>query len=357
MADSSRDDFTEATRRHLAESAGFRCSFPGCGVPTVGPSDEGGVTASRIGMAAHIAAAAPGPGARRYDGNMTPAERSSAANGIWMCYTHGKLIDTDEVRFTTTMLKRWKALAELRARIELESGGKRTLTPEHLDSTGLAPDDVLIAGLGNENTTIGQAIDYSCLPAVWGTELADAVRDFVIEVTRNALTHGGATVCELSISDSTVLLVDDGKRFDPWKLPARTPGGSGGGGTATVRRFLTDFGGHVVVGSRRVKARNEVRISVVRSPDEIGKVTHCVVKMKRAADLPVGVLTTVKSCSIIYVILPDYFTTSDLFAIRDALKKLAKLNKHLVFVATRTSSFVRKQVIEAYPEAIFMEMD
>ena len=47
-------------------------------------------------MACHIAAAAGGPGARRYVKEMSADERASVENGIWMCYTHGKVIDTDE---------------------------------------------------------------------------------------------------------------------------------------------------------------------------------------------------------------------------------------------------------------------
>ena len=40
--------------------------------------------------------AADGPGARRVVPTMTPEQLASYENGIWMCYRHGKLIDTDE---------------------------------------------------------------------------------------------------------------------------------------------------------------------------------------------------------------------------------------------------------------------
>src|SRR4051812_46714820 len=113
---STRDDFSDSTKRTLAARAGFCCSYPTCGRPTVGPSDEGVAAVSSIGMACHIVAAAGGPQARRVVPTLTPGERASADNGIWMCYTHGRLVDTDETRFSIEMLRQWRAIAELKAR-------------------------------------------------------------------------------------------------------------------------------------------------------------------------------------------------------------------------------------------------
>lgn len=88
-----RDDFMPDTKEKLAARAGYRCSFPGCRVLTIGPSSEGPDATSSVGMACHISAASAGPGARRYRPDMSPEDRRSISNGIWMCYTHGKLID------------------------------------------------------------------------------------------------------------------------------------------------------------------------------------------------------------------------------------------------------------------------
>jgi hypothetical protein len=54
-----RHDFNAATKRKLAEFAGYRCSKPNCGVPTIGAAFDG-ETVINIGVAAHITAAAPG---------------------------------------------------------------------------------------------------------------------------------------------------------------------------------------------------------------------------------------------------------------------------------------------------------
>ena len=62
-----------------------------------------------IGKAAHIHAAAPGPGARRYLASMTREERIHITNAIWLCATHADLIDRDEVTYTADVLRAMKA--------------------------------------------------------------------------------------------------------------------------------------------------------------------------------------------------------------------------------------------------------
>jgi len=62
-----------------------------------------------IGKAAHIHAAAPGPGARRYLASMSREERSHNTNAIWLCATHADLIDRDEVTYTADVLRAMKS--------------------------------------------------------------------------------------------------------------------------------------------------------------------------------------------------------------------------------------------------------
>jgi tetratricopeptide (TPR) repeat protein len=114
----SRDDFPLPIVRRLAQRAGHRCSNPDCGRDTSGPSsvlDEG----VNIGVAAHItAASAGGP---RFDATLSSKERSAIGNGIWLCQSCGKLIDSDEVRFKKEVIGTWKASAELLAKLRLET--------------------------------------------------------------------------------------------------------------------------------------------------------------------------------------------------------------------------------------------
>ncbi|MEL7831345.1 hypothetical protein AAG604_04085 [Citromicrobium bathyomarinum] len=105
----NRDDFSQKTVLQIAKRAGWLCSFPTCRTLTVGASADGDGEIN-IGTAAHICAAAPG--GPRYDEKMTPDQRSSAKNGIWMCRDHGKAIDSDVKAFTVDLLRQWKRQAE-----------------------------------------------------------------------------------------------------------------------------------------------------------------------------------------------------------------------------------------------------
>lgn len=124
-----RDDFLQSIKNQLREMCGGICSNPDCRVYTFGPTMEKRSGYSSIGVAAHITAAAPGAGARRYNADMTADERSAAANGIWLCQSCSKLIDTDEARFPTELLKQWKFVAEKRA---MELIGKTSIGPDEL---------------------------------------------------------------------------------------------------------------------------------------------------------------------------------------------------------------------------------
>jgi hypothetical protein len=103
----ARDEFSEAVKLQLAKRVGFKCTV--CRCETTGPHSEPGRSVS-IGMAAHITAASPG--GPRYDSTLAPEQRSAIANGIWTCENHGKLVDTDEKRFTTEELCQLKESAE-----------------------------------------------------------------------------------------------------------------------------------------------------------------------------------------------------------------------------------------------------
>jgi len=77
-----------------------------------------------IGVAAHITAAAPG--GPRYDARLSPSERKSIQNGIWLCQSCAKLIDSDPERYTLSLLEEWKQKAEAAALAEIESTGARS---------------------------------------------------------------------------------------------------------------------------------------------------------------------------------------------------------------------------------------
>ena len=112
-----RDDFSQSVKDLLGNRVGWKCSNPNCRKPTRGAGVEK-TNIINIGVAAHITAASKG--GPRYDENITVQERKSFENGIWLCQSCSKLIDSDEIRYTVDKLKRWKDISEQIAVLELE---------------------------------------------------------------------------------------------------------------------------------------------------------------------------------------------------------------------------------------------
>ena len=101
-----RDDFSKATKTLLAGRAAFSCTVPSCRRVTIGAAN-GHHGIINVGEAAHITAALPG--GPRYNPDMTPEERRSADNGIWVCRDHHAVIDQDDPAYTVDLLRAWKA--------------------------------------------------------------------------------------------------------------------------------------------------------------------------------------------------------------------------------------------------------
>jgi len=116
MSGRRRDDFSKKDVEIIAKRAGYICSFPSCGVPTIGPATTS-QDAVNLGEAAHIYGASPnGP---RYSSSQTAGERRSPENGIWLCRQHAKLIDADEQNYPPEKIFQMKNEHEQRIRVNL----------------------------------------------------------------------------------------------------------------------------------------------------------------------------------------------------------------------------------------------
>ena len=139
-----RDEFSAAVKQKVAARAGYRCSNPACRQPTSGPQEDP-AKAINVGEASHITAAASG--GPRYDPDLSPEERSSINNAIWLCRKCAKLIDNDPQRYTVALLLDWgkrreqEALDALEGRMPPEaSAPPRSRPPQAPYSTGREPD-------------------------------------------------------------------------------------------------------------------------------------------------------------------------------------------------------------------------
>lgn len=125
----TRDDFTRQTQDILAKRVGVRCSNPSCRKLTTGPRTESHHIVN-IGVGAHITAASSG--GPRFDLCLTPQQRQSPENGIWLCQNCAKLVDNDLLRYPEKLLRAWKAQAEASALAALE--GRAELQPIDLSA-------------------------------------------------------------------------------------------------------------------------------------------------------------------------------------------------------------------------------
>jgi hypothetical protein len=330
-------DFSPAIKDSLAKRAGYMCSFAACGASTVGPSAESDTATNNTGMACHIAAASGGGSARRVLLGATPQQLSDITNGIWMCYRHGKLIDADEETFTIDMLKTWREIAELKAKLRHELGRDIVLDPAKMSAFRLPADEVSIPGLGGENRAIGDALKFSCLSEIRGKDVADAVRDSCIEIVRNAFAWGKATRAKIVISASAVSIEDNGDRFNS-SILRRTS--SAGGGTS-LKILANQFRSTVVFSCRRNGDINHNTFTFIRKAADFSQFSPCTVELtfeevhegRTAARI-------VDGCEVTYLVLPAYFALSDVLKLPQLIAGVfpSQPGKEIVMITTDLSA-------------------
>ena len=115
-------DFSRKTVDTIAKRAAFKCSNPDCRVSTIGPNSDP-EQSTVIGEAAHICGARPN--SKRYEASMTDTARAEITNAIWLCRNCHKLIDTDEVRFSSFVLFAWREQHEKYILEDLKSATDR----------------------------------------------------------------------------------------------------------------------------------------------------------------------------------------------------------------------------------------
>lgn len=123
----NRDEFSEPVKRKLRERVNGLCSK--CCVSTQGPG-TGPDDVVRLGQAAHISAAAGrGP---RFNAALSPEERRSIDNGIWLCNLCAREVDVDREAFPDRVLRKLKTDAEAAAR---RQNGHRHAHPDDATHT------------------------------------------------------------------------------------------------------------------------------------------------------------------------------------------------------------------------------
>ena len=344
-----RKDFSKAVKEKLAQRSGYICSYPSCERLTIGPNEEGIHKLGSVGMACHIYSASPGLNAKRTNPNLSDKEVSHISNGIWMCYLHGKLIDTDEVRFTPALLQGWKKINEDISTLRRELGCDYKTAYESLILNKLLENEVVLPKEFAINKAVGDAIHDSCIAIQWGKHLTDNVRDFVIEHIRNSYVHGHATSSILKITSNELLIIDDGSPFDPRNLYARD---SCRGGAKSVQVLLNKYQHKIFVSSYRDRNKNILKIAVPDSAECVLELTDCAIDIS-FDDLHNGNFSyrLMESCREVFIILPEYFALSDINFLSEKHPSLANEKRHLIFVFRRTSDNVQELIKRQFPRS------
>lgn len=348
-----REDFNQDTIQKLKTRAGNICSFPNCNTPTCGPSEESATQTANTGVAAHICAASRGKGARRrldvskFDVKLL----SDYSNGIWMCSTHAKLIDTDEVRFTVEMLRRWRELSELRAKLSHAMG--RSIQLELRRGCDVPLAEVKRSVSQSDDHTLNDmctAVLDSCIVDVWGRDLGLAVRDLVGELMINAFLHGGASQFKLDIDQNRVLIESNDAPYSFGQLLDDSKCRGGRQAAASLMR-LSD---RLITSYRREANSNVLEIVFIASCAQVLRATTCsithsdfVMALQEPDQLP----TIYDSCETIYVVLPpeNHFIPSVARSFSESLKALAATNKRMVLIGSDISEGVIYTLKDAFP--------
>lgn len=347
----ARIEFPESVKLKLAQRVGYSCSFPGCPVQTIGPSAERSDKVSSSGTACHIIPASAGSKAMRYDPDYPKDKIGTYENGIWCCATHGRLIDTDETTYTAELLRYWRQVAEYKAHLQQEHGQNIQLKDFYRGSHPFPKDEYLFNNLGHENEIIGDAILHNCIHELWGDDLGHAIRDLIIELVRNALTHGGASECWLNLSKQSISLTDNGSRFD---IADMGQAQRQSGGFTALEHMKNQWSNELIIGYHWLDSRNHTLLSRIYVPSDVSNTTQCFVE---PTFWPVKFkVTSVGSCNPIYIIGREYISYSDISHMRVEMTSEQNRKRNFVYVARGISDGVIKEIESEIPNCAVMRL-
>jgi hypothetical protein len=131
----SRDEFPPKVKNQLAMRAHFICSNPDCRATTLAPSEADESRFIYTGRAAHIHSAA-GRGSRP-NSSLTPEERSSIGNGVFLCAICADMVDDNNgLDYPSETLRAWKAQHDEWVRSNLNKEiDREPATGVHFNST------------------------------------------------------------------------------------------------------------------------------------------------------------------------------------------------------------------------------
>lgn len=271
-----------------------------------------------------------------------------------MCYTHGKLIDTDESLFTPEMLQTWRTISEARARVWQALGVKSDLSPKDLAGITLPREQLGLARTHDESAAIGSAFQSCCVEQLWGVKCARAIRDAAIELVRNSFQHGSATACEVQIQPKWIDIVADGASYDNVALLRD----SVSGGAEALRILREEYGSSVVTTYRWQGGKNITRFAMLRSASDILDAIPCSFQLQRLNNQDLASrIPALLDCNTVYFVLPPFLALSDGLRFHLPQEASALDGRRIVLVGEELSEYAIKLLRERSPHWTVLNLE
>jgi hypothetical protein len=237
---------------------------------------------------------------------MSHSARSGPGNGIWMCETHAKLIDTDEERFSADLLHRWKRQLRHLTQRALDRG--RDIVPQtELIRLKRRIGLEVVAGQEGIAESVAQFFDDTGVRFVWGGEVADSARQALTEILFNEAQHGVATWARIETHGFAIRLVTDGR---PFSLTELRDSATARGGKLTVSVFERAYADtHVLSYDRPRSNRQRYLITDIRHSPLAHNPCSTTTSQLRAAS-PSQIQEKFADCSDVHLYLSSHWTIS-----------------------------------------------
>jgi hypothetical protein len=241
------------------------------------------------------------------------------------------------VTYSTAMLKQWRAIAEQKAQFRQRYGDGRLYIFPHEHHLGLAPE-LLTLDASFTNDAVGQVMRLCCVREIWGGPLNEALRNFLIEYARNAFQHGNAQRVSVRFTDRSIVVLDDGIHYDLRSLARE---GDGRGGGLAYRRLLTQLPIGATATRISASGTTELTIPLARDLTELERNNPCAIVVTHK-DLRYGRVDfdRVSACDVIYLIAPEYFTSSDTERSKPVIARVMTLKPNVVLILPQASADV-----------------
>jgi hypothetical protein len=309
-------------------------------------------------MACHIYAAAAGPAARRRNPQLSFDELRSIENGIWMCYTHGKIIDTDECTYTPQMLKHWRSIAEKKAHIRQKTGAEVDLAKTQNPDVFLLDLNRELAATANLNKDISEVYFATCICDIWGVDLGNLIREFTIELARNAFVHGKASTFVVSVESNKITLRDNGAAFSLSNLLLHS---EKRGGAAAAKQLTEYFSNELICSYLRQGDENVTILARIHEPGEICALTPCSLELTfdshdREYNAAITFCEAHQECGVVYLIPKDGISHSDVVTIANRFAGRPDIVQKIVLVCSDVSRPLEDFVRQIAPNISLMQL-